>query len=35
MALKQLLDAGALREYPILREESGGKVAQAEETVLI
>ena len=35
MALKQLTDVEALREYPILKEESGGLVAQAEETVLI
>lgn len=35
MALKQLIEVEALREYPILKEESGGMVAQAEETVLI
>lgn len=35
MALKQLLDVGAIREYPILREESGGLVAQAEETIIL
>ncbi|MFH1623325.1 MAG: type II methionyl aminopeptidase [Candidatus Aenigmatarchaeota archaeon] len=35
MALGQLLSAGALRDYPVLREESGGRVAQAEETILL
>jgi len=35
MALDQLLATGALRGYPVLREESGGKVAQAEETVIL
>jgi len=35
MALKQLMDVGALDGYPILREESGGLVAQTEETVLV
>jgi len=35
MALKQLIDIEALHEYPILKEESGGLVAQAEETILI
>jgi len=34
-ALKQLMDANALDGYPILREESGGIVAQTEETVLL
>jgi len=34
-ALKQLMDANALDGYPILREESGGLVAQTEETVLL
>lgn len=35
MALRQLLDVEAIREYPVLKEESGAAVAQAEETVLI
>lgn len=35
MALEQLLATGAIRSYPVLREESGGKVAQAEETVVL
>jgi methionyl aminopeptidase len=35
MALKQLIDVEALREYPILKEEANGLVAQAEETILI
>lgn len=35
MALKQLLDVGAIREYPLLKEESGGLVAQAEETIIL
>lgn len=35
MALKQLLDVGAIREYPILKEESNGLVAQAEETIVL
>jgi methionyl aminopeptidase len=35
MAIDQLLATGALRSYPVLREESGGKVAQAEETVIL
>jgi len=35
MALDQLLATGALRNYPVLREESGGRVAQAEETVVL
>jgi methionyl aminopeptidase len=35
MALRQLADVDALREYPILKEENNGLVAQAEETVLI
>lgn len=35
MALKQLIEVGALNEYPILKEEAGGLVAQAEETILI
>ena len=35
MALKQLTDIGALTSYPILKEETGGLVAQTEETVVI
>ena len=35
MALDQLLSTGALRDYPVLREESGGRVAQAEETIIL
>jgi methionyl aminopeptidase len=35
MALKQLLNVGAIREYPLLKEESGGLVAQAEETIIL
>jgi len=35
MALKQLLNVEALREYPPLKEESGGLVAQAEETIIL
>ncbi len=35
MALRQLLDVGALRQYPILREESGGVVAQTEDDVIV
>jgi methionyl aminopeptidase len=35
MALKQLVDAGALIEYPLLKEETKGLVAQTEETVII
>ena len=35
MSLKQLMNVDALREYPVLREESGGVVAQAEETILL
>jgi len=34
-ALKQLMDTNALEGYPILREESGGLVAQTEETILV
>jgi methionyl aminopeptidase len=35
LALRRLLDVGALRDYPVLREISGGLVAQAEETVIV
>jgi methionine aminopeptidase len=33
--MKQLVDSEALNEYPILKEESNGMVAQAEETILL
>ena len=35
LALKQLMDTNALEGYPVLREESGGLVAQTEETILV
>jgi methionyl aminopeptidase len=35
LALKQLVEMNALRPYPVLREESGSVVAQAEETVIV
>lgn len=35
LALKQLVEVGSLREYPVLKEESGGKVAQSEETIVV
>jgi methionyl aminopeptidase len=35
LALKQLVEIGALAEYPILKEESNGLVAQTEETVIV
>lgn len=35
MALSQLIASGAIRDYPVLREQSGGMVAQAEETVVL
>lgn len=35
MALKQLLDMDALIGYPILKEDTGGMVAQTEETVIV
>jgi methionyl aminopeptidase len=35
LALKQLVEIDALAEYPILKEESNGLVAQAEETVIV
>lgn len=35
MAFQQLLDVGALRSYPVLREETGGSVAQTEDTVIL
>jgi methionyl aminopeptidase len=35
LALRTLKSAGALREYPVLREEGGGLVSQAEHTVIV
>lgn len=35
LALNQLMMSKALKEHPILREESGGIVAQAEETIIL
>jgi methionyl aminopeptidase len=35
LALKQLVEANALKCYPVLREESGALVAQTEETVIV
>ena len=35
LALRTLNNAGALREYPVLREEGGGLVSQAEHTVIV
>jgi methionyl aminopeptidase len=35
MALRQLLDVDAIRQYPILKEESGGLVAQTEDSVIL
>jgi methionyl aminopeptidase len=35
LALKQLTDIDAITGYPILKEETGGLVAQTEETVII
>ncbi len=35
MAMKKLVSAGAVKHYPILKEVEGGKVAQAEHTVLV
>lgn len=35
LALKQLVESNALVSYPVLREESGAIVAQAEETVIV
>lgn len=35
LALKQLLDVGALISYPILKEETNGLVAQTEETIIV
>lgn len=35
LALRTLKNTGALREYPVLREEGGGLVSQAENTVIV
>jgi methionyl aminopeptidase len=35
MALRQLLDVDAIRQYPVLREENGGLVAQTEDSVIV
>jgi len=35
LALKELVNSGVLKEYPPLREKSGGTIAQVEETVLV
>jgi methionyl aminopeptidase len=35
LAIKQLVEVDALVEYPILKEETNGLVAQTEETVLV
>jgi methionyl aminopeptidase len=35
LALKQLVEIGALTEYPILKEETNGLVAQTEETIIV
>jgi len=35
LALRELVQAGALHEYPILKEAENGKVAQTETTVLL
>jgi len=35
LALKELVNRGALREYPPLREKSFGPVAQTEETIIV
>ncbi len=35
LALRTLSTAGALREYPVLREEGGGMVSQAEHTLIV
>ncbi len=35
LALRTLNNAGALREYPVLREEGEGLVSQAEHTVIV
>ena len=33
--IKELLEKGALKEYPVLVEVSGEKVAQAEDTIIL
>lgn len=35
MAMRQLLEVEALNEYPVLKEESNGLVAQTETTILL
>lgn len=35
LALRQLVDVNALEEYPVLKEEAKGLVAQSEETVVL
>jgi len=35
LALKQLLDVDAIFDYPVLKEETNGLVAQAEETIIV
>ena len=35
IALRQLVEVGALKSYPVLREVTGGRVAQTEETILV
>lgn len=35
LALKELVNNGVLKEYPPLREKSGGITAQVEETILV
>ena len=35
MALKKLVQGGAVKHYPVLREVDGGVVSQAEHTVLV
>jgi methionyl aminopeptidase len=35
LALKQLVETNAIREYPVLKEESGALVAQREETIIV
>lgn len=35
MAMKKLVDSGAVKSYEVLKEEAGGIVAQAEHTVLV
>jgi len=34
-ALRQLVDAGALEAYPVLKEEANGVVAQSETTIIV